>query len=210
MEYRATNELVLGSEHSIVNEPQNPTTAINILLLPLEADFSNISDPSIVLKPPSTNWRLDNLQVSQSRHMSRRDQTKSTHKSRKRRRHRSSSSSSSSRSSSSDSCKCSRKSKRSIHSHKRRRRQGMSSSMLNRSAKDYGRYKSSKQTMQVAEAPTVLQPAETTYVTPIPQPENTAEHSAKDSDSEPEQEIWSFDTAINEVFTCRLASGVMS
>ena len=37
-----------------------------------------------------------------------------------------------------------------------------------------------------------------TYVTP--QPENTTQLSAKDSDSKPEQEIWSFDRAINEGF----------
>ena len=132
--------------------------------------------------------------------MSRRDQNKKRHKPRKRRRHRSSSSSSS-RSSSSDSRKCSRKSKRSKHSNKRRRRRSTSSSFSpNRSAKDYGRYKRSKQTTQVAEALAVLQPAETTYVTPIPQPENTTQHSAKDSDSELEKEIWSFDRAVNRVF----------
>ena len=46
----------------------------------------------------------------------------------------------------------------------------------------------------------MLQPAETSNVTPIPQPENIAQYSAKDSGSESEQEIWSFDRAINEVF----------
>ena len=34
-----------------------------------------MSDPSIVMEQPNTNWRSNNLQVSQSRHMSRRGQT---------------------------------------------------------------------------------------------------------------------------------------
>ena len=46
---------------------------------------------------------------------------------------------------------------------------------------DYSRYKRSRQTRQVAEALSTLQPAETTSVTPIPQPENLTQHSAKDT-----------------------------
>ena len=65
---------------------------------------------------------------------------------------------------------------------------------------DYGRYKRSRQTPQVAEAPSTLQPAETTSVTPIPQSEHLAQRSANDIGSESKQEIWSFDRAINEVF----------
>ena len=80
------------------------------VLLPLEPDFSNMSDPSIVIELPSISWRLDNRMTSQTRCSSRRDQTKRKHKSRKRRRHRLSSSSSS-RSFSSDSHKCCRRSK---------------------------------------------------------------------------------------------------
>ena len=45
------------------------------------------------------------------------------------------------------------------------------------------------------------QPAETTDVTPIPQSDNVAQNSAKDTGSESEQEIWSFDRAINTVFS---------
>ena len=43
----------------------------------------------------------------------------------------------------------------------------------------------------------MLQPAETTNVTLIPQPDNLAQHSAKDTGSESEQEL--FGRAINEV-----------
>ena len=86
------------------------------VLLPLELDFSDMSDPSVVIEPPDNNWRSDNrqtLQISISGHISRMDQSRSKHKSKMRRRHRSSSTSSSSRSASSDSCKRNRKSKRS-------------------------------------------------------------------------------------------------
>ena len=30
------------------------------VLLPLEPDFSNMSDPSVVIEPPVNNWRSDN------------------------------------------------------------------------------------------------------------------------------------------------------
>ena len=101
------------------------------VLLPLEPDFSNMSDPNVVIKPPDNNWRSDNrqtLQTSLSGCIPRRDQSRSKHKSKKRRRRKSSSTSPSSRSASSDSCKRSRKSKRSKHSHKKRRRYTFSSS----------------------------------------------------------------------------------
>ena len=62
---------------------------------------------------------------------------------------------------------------------------------------DYGRYKRSRQILQVAEAPHTLQPAE---ITNVPQPEQITQHSTKESGSDLEHEIWSFDRAINEVF----------
>ena len=46
----------------------------------------------------------------------------------------------------------------------------------------------------------MLQPAEITNVQTIPQPEQTLQHSTKDSGSDSEIETWSFDRAINEVF----------
>ena len=99
----------------LANEPQNSFTSKRVLL-PLEPDFSQISDPSIVIAPPSNTWVSDNRHTSPRR--SRRDLPKDKHKSKKRRRHRSSSSSSSSRSSST-SHKRSKRSKRSKHSHKK-------------------------------------------------------------------------------------------
>ena len=75
-----------------------------------------------------------------------------------------------------------------------------SSSSSDHSVNDYGRYKRSRQTQQVAEVPSTLQPAETINVIPISQSDNVAQHSAKDTGSESEQEIWSFDRAINEMF----------
>ena len=59
------------------------------VLLPLEPDFSNMSDPRVVIEPPDNNWRSDNrqtLQTSLSGRISRRDQSRSKHKSKKRRR----------------------------------------------------------------------------------------------------------------------------
>ena len=100
------------------------------VLLPLEPDFSNMSDPSVVIEPPDNNWRSDNRQTAQtslSGRISRRDLCKSKHKSKKSRIRRPSSTSSSSRSESSDSRKRSRKSKRSKHSHKKNRRRDTSS-----------------------------------------------------------------------------------
>ena len=115
------------------------------VLLPLEPDFSNMSDLSVVIEPPDNNWRSDNRQTSQtSFSRRRRDQSRSKRKSKKRRRRRSSSTSSSSRSTSSDSCKRSKKLKRSKHSHKKRRRSytsSSSSSLSYNQSHDYGRYK---------------------------------------------------------------------
>ena len=52
------------------------TQQIRRVLLPLEPDFSNMSDPSVIIELPDNNWRSDNRQTSQtshSGHVSRRD-----------------------------------------------------------------------------------------------------------------------------------------
>ena len=46
----------------------------------------------------------------------------------------------------------------------------------------------------------MLQPAEITNAPTIPQPDQTFQHSSKESGSDSEIETWSFDRAINEVF----------
>ena len=33
------------------------------VLLPLELNFSNLSDPNVVIEPPDNNWRSDNRQI---------------------------------------------------------------------------------------------------------------------------------------------------
>ena len=48
----------------------------------------------------------------------------------------------------------------------------------------YGRYKRIRQSPQVAEVPTTLQPAGTINETPILQSDNLAQHSAKDIGSD--------------------------
>ena len=53
--YRAN----LGSEQSFRHEVQNPANNSKRVLLPLERDFSNMSDPSIIIEPPDNNWRSD-------------------------------------------------------------------------------------------------------------------------------------------------------
>ena len=86
-----TNRSNLGSEHSYRHEVQNPTANLKRVLLTLEPAFSNMYDPSVVIEPPDNNWRSDNRQTSQtslSGHVSRRDQSREKHKSKKRRRHR--------------------------------------------------------------------------------------------------------------------------
>ena len=83
----------------------NQPNSSRVLLL-LEPDFSNMSDPSVVVELLGNNWRSDNRQISQaslSGRTSMRDQPRNKNKIKKRRRHRSSSTSSSSRSASSDS-----------------------------------------------------------------------------------------------------------
>ena len=43
----------LGSEHSCAHELRNPATSSRIIL-PLEPDFSQMSDPSVIIEPPNT------------------------------------------------------------------------------------------------------------------------------------------------------------
>ena len=74
-----------------------------------------------------------------------------------------------------------------------------SSSSSAQSENDYGRYRRLKQTPQVAEVTIPLQPTEPISITPNLQPENVVQ-TAKDSGSDSEAEVWSFDRAINEVF----------
>ena len=122
------------------------TNLVHTVLLPKEPDFSNMSDPSVVIELPGNNWRSDNNnnnnrqipQTSLSGRRSRRDQSRDKHRSKKRRRRRSASTSSSSTSTSSDSHK--RKWKRSKHSHRKRRRRYTSPSFSDNQVHDYGRY----------------------------------------------------------------------
>ena len=69
---------------------------------------------------------------------------------------------------------------------------------------DYGRYKRTRQSPQVADVPTTLQPAWTMEQTPIIHSDNVVQQSSKDTGSESEAETWSFDRAINEVHVFRL------
>ena len=127
----------MASEHSFAHELPNPATSSRIL--PLEPDFSQMSDPSIIIEPPNT-WRSNDKHFPQTR-PSRKDQSKRRHRSKKKRRHKSSHSSSRSTSSISHKNKISKKSK---YSHKKRRRRSTSSSSSlssTQSENDYGRYK---------------------------------------------------------------------
>ena len=65
----------------------------------------------------------------------------------------------------------------------------MSSSSSSHSVNDYGRYKRTRKSPQVAEVPTTLQPARTVDETPILQPDNVLQHSAEDTGSESEAEV---------------------
>ena len=192
-----------GYEHAEMSEFPNPATSSK-QLIPLEPDFSQISDPSVIIDPPIS------ADVSQTR-PSRKEQSRRDHKSKsKKRRHRSSSSSSStSRSDSLNSSRQKRKSKRSKHSHKKRRRRSMtpsSSSNTSESQIDFGRYERAKKSSQVVQTPVPIQPEEPSFNPVNIQPINIDEfhpnlpQTNKESDLETETEIWSFDLAINEVF----------
>ena len=64
---------------------------------------------------------------------------------------------------------------------------------------DYGRYKRTRQSPQVAEVPTTLQPARTMEQIPIIHSDNVQQLS-KVTGSELEAETWSFHRTRNEVF----------
>ena len=76
------------------------------------------------------------------------------------------------------------------------------------SENDFDRYKRVHLTPQVAEAPVPMQPAEPIRITPVNSPPVSIAHDvtenvmqiSKDSGSDSDAEIWSFDRAINEVF----------
>ena len=85
--HRLPNVHTPGYEHSEMSEFPNPATSSK-QFIPLEPDFSQMSDPSVMIDPPNST------DVSQTR-PSRKEQSRRDHKSKKRRRHQSSSSSSS-------------------------------------------------------------------------------------------------------------------
>ena len=84
---RQPNVIIPGYEHSERSEFPNPATSSK-QIIPLEPDFSQISDLSVMIDPPNST------DISLTR-PSRKEQSKRDHKSKKRRRHRSSSSSTS-------------------------------------------------------------------------------------------------------------------
>ena len=67
---------------------------------------------------------------------------------------------------------------------------------------DYGRYKKTKLSPQVADIPSTLQPARTIDQTPIIHSDNMVQQLSRDTGTGSESELatWSFDRAINEVF----------
>ena len=73
-EYLVSSHKHKSSEHSLANEPQNSRSSQRTLL-PLEPDFSAMSDPIVVINPPSNTWESPNRQTSLNR-QSRRDQPK--------------------------------------------------------------------------------------------------------------------------------------
>ena len=81
-----------------------------------------------------------------------------------------------------------------------------SSSNTSQSQIDFGRYKRAKKSPQVVQTPVPIQPEEPSFNPVNTQPINIDEfhlnlpQKNKESDSETETEIWSFDHAINEVF----------
>ena len=200
--HRLSNVLIPGYERSERLELPNPASSSR-QIIPLEPDFSQVSDPSVMIEPPNSN----ELSIFRP---SRKDQSKREHKSKKRRRHRSSSSSiSTSRSDSLGSSRRKKNSKRSKHSHKKRRRRSMtpsSSSNSSQSQLDIGRYTRAHKSPQVVQTTTSIQPQETNFSPITNQPINYDQFQPnltqqnKESDSETESEVWSFDRAIKEVF----------
>ena len=74
---------------------------------------------------------------------------------------------------------------------------------------DYGGYKRTRQSSQVAEVPTTLQPDRTIEQTPIIHSENVVQQTSRDTGSNSELDTWSFDRAISEVFRLGTSIGVM-
>ena len=149
-------------QHAYAFELQNPATSSR-QIIPLVPDFSQMSDPSVIIQPPNTYDQGTN-NTSQTR-LSRKEQSKTSLSSKKNRRHRASSSSSSSRSTSLGSYRTSKKSKRSRHSHKKKGRlPSPSSSRSTQSEHDFCRYKRAHISSQVTEAPAPMQPVETVNI----------------------------------------------
>ena len=200
--HRLANVLIPGYDRSERLELPNPASSSR-QIIPLELDFSQVSDPSVMIEPPNST----DLSISRP---SRKDQSKREHKSKKRRRHRLSSSSiSTSRSDSLSSSQRKKNSKRSKHSHRKRRRRSMtpsSSSNSSQSQLDIGRYTRAHKSPQAVQTPTPIQPEETDFSPVTNEPINYDQFQTnlsqqnKESDSETESEVWSFDSAINEVF----------
>ena len=66
--------------------------------------------------------------------------------------------------------------------------------------KDYHRYKRTRHSPQVADVSATLQPVRTTDETSNIHLGNVVQQTSKDTGSESEAEIWSFDKAIHELF----------
>ena len=202
-----TNKSNLGSEYSYRHEIQNPTNNSRRVLFPWSqtSAICPITVLSLNLLTTTGDRTTDRLHILD---MSPGWTSPEENMSRKKRRQGSFSTSSSSRSS--DSRKRSRKSKRSKQSHRKRRKRSISSSSpsSDNHSNNYCRYKRSRHSPQAVESPITLQPAEITNVPTIPQPEYVFQRSTKDSGSDSEQETWSFDRAINDIF--RLLSPEMS
>ena len=77
--HRLSNVFIPGYERSNRLELPNPASSSR-QIIPLEPDFSQVSDPSVMIEPPNSN----DLSISRP---SRKDQSKREHKSKKRRRH---------------------------------------------------------------------------------------------------------------------------
>ena len=93
-----------------------------------------------------------------------------------------------------------RKSKKSKHSHKKRRRRSPSSSSTD-SIKDYGRYQITRHPLsQDVTVHTTVQPDMVTKESLSLHFDNSVRQASNDSGSDSEQESWSFDKAINDVF----------
>ena len=65
---------------------------------------------------------------------------------------------------------------------------------------DYGRYKRQRQSPQVVDVQSTVQPVRNIDETPNRHSDNVVQQMPKDSSSESEKEAWSLDKAINEVF----------